>query len=304
MLPRRELLKALAALGLTSTWPIPAHSLSTQQLMRPIPSSGELIPAMGLGTSRTFDVGPRSLEREPLLEVLAEFVKQGGRLIDSSPMYGNAETVIGDLAEQLKIQDKLFYATKVWTSGQEAGIEQMGQSMRRMKTKVIDLMQVHNLIDTDTHLKTLTKWKDEGKVRYIGVTHYLVDQFDALEKVMREHKLDFVQLPYSIITREAEQRLLPLAQEKGIAILVNRPFEKADLFRKVKNQPLPAWTADFDCHSWGQFLLKFILAQPAVTCVIPATSKVKHLVDNMGAGIGKLPDEETRKKMYKLVVSL
>jgi len=303
MLNRRELLKLLAALGLTSGWILQAAA-KPEQLMRPIPSSGEKIPVMGLGTSRTFDVGPDIFEREPLLKVLDEFIKQGGRLIDSSPMYGTAETVIGDLAEQLKVQDKLFYATKVWTSGRQAGIDQMQQSMRRMKTQVIDLMQVHNLIDTETHLKTLYDWKEQGKVRYIGITHYLVEEFDNLEQVMRKHKPDFVQLPYSIITREAEQRLLPLARDKGIAVLVNRPFEKAVLFKKVKNQPLPAWTSEFDCHSWGQFFLKFIIANPAITSVIPATSKVKHLVDNMGAGVGRLPNEEMRKRMYKLVVSL
>lgn len=304
MMTRRDLLKLLATLGLSSAWPWRAFGEAPQQLLRTIPSSGEKIPAMGLGTSRTFDAGPDDFEREPLLKVLDEFVKQGGRLVDSSPMYGNAETVIGDLAEQLKVKDKLFYATKVWTRGRQEGIAQMEQSMRRMKTKVIDLMQVHNLIDTETHLQTLYNWKEQGRVRYIGITHYLANYFDDLEAVMRRHKLDFVQLPYSIVTREAEQRLLPLARDKGIAILVNRPYEKAALFKKVKGQPLPAWAGEFDCHSWGQFFLKFILAHPDVTCVIPATSKVKHLLDNMGAGTGRLPDEEARKKMYKLAASL
>lgn len=304
MTTRRDLLKLLAALGLSSAWPLRAFGTTNPPLMRSIPSSREKIPAIGLGTSRTFDVGPDEFEREPLLHVLREFVGHGGRLIDSSPMYGQAETVIGDLAEQLKVQDKLFYATKVWTSGRQEGITQMEQSMRRMKTGVIDLMQVHNLIDTETHLQTLYNWKAQGKIRYIGITHYLSNYLDDLEAVMRKHTLDFVQLPYSIVTREAEQRLLPLARDKGIAVLVNRPYEKAALFKKVKHQPLPAWASEFDCYSWGQFFLKFILAHPAVTCVIPATSKVKHLVDNMGAGLGRLPDAETRKKMYKLLASL
>lgn len=304
MLSRRELLKLLAALGLATTWPKHGYAGPARQLLRTIPSSGEKIPAMGLGSSRTFDVGPEEFEREPLLDVLEAFIQQGGRLIDSSPMYGTAETVIGDLAKQLNIQDKLFYATKVWTTGRRAGIEQMEQSMRRMKTDVIDLMQVHNLVDTETHLKTLYKWKEQGRVRYIGITHYLPDHFDALEKVMRQHKPDFVQLPYSIVSREAEQRLLPLAADKGIAVLVNRPYERGALFKRVRHQPLPAWAGEFDCRSWGQFFLKFILANPTVTCVIPATSKLKHLVDNMGAGVGKLPDGEMQKQMYKLVVSL
>lgn len=304
MTSRRDFLKLLSILGLSSSWPLHAWGESDTQLMRRIPSTGEMLPALGLGTSRTFDVGPDAFEREPLLDVLEGFVQHGGKLVDSSPMYGNAETVIGDLANQLKVQKKLFYATKVWTTGRQAGIEQMQQSMRRMQTDVIDLMQVHNLVDTDTHMKTLTKWKEQGKIRYIGITHYLVDHFEELEATMKKHTLDFVQLPYSIVTREAEQRLLPLARDKGIAVLVNRPYEKAALFRKVKHQILPAWSSEFDCHSWGQFFLKFILANPDITCVIPATSKVKHLVDNMGAGIGKLPDDEMRKRMYKLIVSL
>lgn len=301
---RRDLLKLLAALGLSSAWPLPVAGKPAQQLLRPIPSSTEKLPAVGLGTSRTFDVGPDEFEREPLLAVLAEFVKQGGRLVDSSPMYGNAETVIGDLAQQLKIQDKLFYATKVWTNGRREGITQMEQSMRRMRTKVIDLMQVHNLIDTETHLQTLYQWKQQGRIRYIGVTHYLASYFAELEAVMRKHRLDFVQLPYSILSREAEQRLLPLAHDKGIAVLVNRPYERAALFRKVKGRPLPAWAAEFDCHSWGQFFLKFILAYPAVTCVIPATAKPKHLLDNMAAGRGRLPDADLRKRMVSLMASL
>jgi len=304
MMTRRELLKLLAALGLSSSWTGHVLGQPSQQLLRSIPTSGEKIPAIGLGTSHTFDVGPDEFEREPLLQVLDAFIKQGGSVIDSSPMYGHAETVIGDLAQQLQVQDKLFYATKVWTRGRRSGIEQMQLSMRRMKTKVIDLMQVHNLLDTQTHLQTLYDWKEQGKIRYIGITHYLVDHFDELEKTMRNNKLDFVQLPYSIVTREAEQRLLPLAQDKGIAILVNRPFEKAALFNKVKHQPLPAWAGEFDCYSWGQFFLKFILANPTITSVIPATSKVKHLLDNMGAGLGKLPDAQTRKKMYKLMTAL
>jgi len=301
MLTRRELLQCLAALGLASRWPLGAQAKTVSQRLRTIPSSGETIPAVGLGTSRTFDVGGDAFEREPIKAVLGEFVKQGGTLVDSSPMYGSAETVIGDLASELNVQKSLFYATKVWTTGREEGIAQMEQSMQRMRTKTIDLMQVHNLVDTETHLKTLYQWKEQGRVRYIGITHYLVNYFDDLERVMRKHRLDFVQLPYSIVTREAEQRLLPLARDKGIAILVNRPYEKGALFRKTRGKPLPAWAAEFDCHSWGQFYLKFILAHPAITCVIPATSKLKHLVDNMGAGLGRLPDQRQRQKMAELI---
>ena len=301
MLTRRELLQYLAALGLAVQWPLSGQAKTVSQRLRTIPSSGEKIPAMGLGTSRTFDVGDEPMEREPIRAVLGEFVKQGGSLVDSSPMYGSAETAIGDLAHDLRVQKQLFYATKVWTSGREEGVAQMEQSMRRMRTKTIDLMQVHNLVDTGTHLKTLYQWKEQGRIRYIGITHYLVDYFDDLERVMRKHRLDFVQLPYSIVTREAEQRLLPLARDKGIAVLVNRPYEKGALFRRVRGKSLPAWAAEFDCHSWGQFFLKFILAHPAVTCIIPATGKVKHLVDNMAAGLGRLPDERQRQKMVELI---
>lgn len=304
MLTRRELLKLLSALGLATSLPIQAWSKSGNQLLRSIPSTQEKIPALGLGTSRTFDVVLDEFTREPLADVLKGFIEHGGSLIDTSPMYGHAESVIGELANQLHIQKKLFYATKVWTSGKQAGIEQMQLSMQRMKTDVVDLMQVHNLVDTDVHMKTLTQWKAQGKIRYIGITHYLVDYFDALEATMKKYPLDFVQLPYSIATREAEHRLLPLARDRGIAVLVNRPYEKAALFRKVRGIPLPAWASEFDCHSWGQFFLKFILAHPDVTSVIPATSKIKHLVDNMGAGLGKLPDNKTREKMVKLIAEL
>ena len=267
------------------------------QLMRTIPRRTEQLPAMGLGTYSTFDVGNSESGRAPLREVLRLFIELGGRMVDSSPMYGSSESVVGDLAVDLGVRDKLFLATKVWISGRDAGIRQMKTSMRRMQTPAMDLMQVHNLVDVETHLATLREWQQQGLVRYVGITHYTESAYAALEQLMRRETLDFVQLNYSIESRDAEQRLLPLAEERGTGIIVNRPFEQAGLFGKVRGAPLPSWVAEFDCHSWAQFFLKYILAHPAVTCVIPATSKPKHLVDNMQAGIGRLPDVAMRKKM-------
>jgi diketogulonate reductase-like aldo/keto reductase len=208
---------------------------------------------------------------------------------------------VGDLAAELGVRKSLFMATKVWTDGREAGIRQMETSLQRLRAPKLDLMQVHNLVDWRTHLKTLRAWKEQGQVRYLGITHYTESAYGELERVMRAEKPEFVQLNYSIVSREAERKLLPLAQELGIAVLVNKPFEKASLFGRVRGKDLPAWAADLDCASWAQFFLKFILAHPAVTCAIPATSKVKHLEDNMRAGLGRLPDAATREKMAQLV---
>jgi diketogulonate reductase-like aldo/keto reductase len=229
--------------------------------------------------------------------VLERFVALGGRVIDSSPMYGAAETVVGDLAADLGVADRLFLATKVWTSGRDAGIAQMEQSVKRLRARHVDLMQIHNLLDWRTHLRTLREWKAAGRIRCIGVTHYTAGAYDELERVLRAEPLDFVQVNYSLGERDAERRILPLARDRGIAVLVNRPFAEGGLFARLRGTTLPAWAADFDCESWAQFLLKWILAHPAVTCVIPATSRAQHLVDNMKAGGGRLPDAATRERM-------
>jgi diketogulonate reductase-like aldo/keto reductase len=293
---RREWLRLAAA---SAVAPLVTPALATDQpfLSRAIPRSGEKIPAIGLGTWQTFDVGESESQRAPLREVLKEFVRFGGSVIDSSPMYGESENVVGDVATDTGVHSKLFLATKVWTSGREAGIRQMNESFRKLRSGRMDLMQVHNLVDWRTHLKTLREWKAQGRVRYLGITHYTESAYDELERVMRSEKPDFVQFNYSIVSREAERRLLPLAQELGIAVLVNKPFEKARLFSRVRGKELPGWAAEIDCRSWAQFFLKFILAHPAVTCAIPATSKVAHLKDNMAAGTGRLPDTATREKM-------
>jgi diketogulonate reductase-like aldo/keto reductase len=269
-------------------------------LKRRIPSSGETIPAIGLGTWRTFDVGTAAVERAPLKEVLKTFVHLGGRVIDSSPMYGAAESVIGDLAADLALGDKLFLATKVWTSGRDAGVAQLEQSLRRLQTRRLDLMQIHNLLDWRTHLRTLREWKQAGRIRYLGVTHYTASAYDELERVLRSETLDFVQVNYSLGEREAERRILPLARDRGIAVLANRPFSEGGLFQRVRGRALPGWVAELGCESWAQLFLKWILAHPAVTCVIPATSRPEHLVDNMKAGVGDLPDAATRERMAAL----
>ena len=277
---------------------------SPMMLMRAIPSSGEKLLVIGLGTWQTFDVDLTADNRRELEEVLSLFVKLGGRVIDTSPMYGRAEEVIGDLAAALGIQNKLFLATKVWTHGKESGIESMERSMVRLRTKRIDLMQVHNLVDVHTHLATLREWKEQGRIRYFGITHYESGAFGEIEKVMRSEKLDFVQINYSIMEREAEERVLPLAQERGIAVIVNRPFGGGDLFARTRTRQLPGWVGEFDCRSWAQFFLKWIVAHPAVTCAIPATDKSRHLRDNMLGGAGRLPDAKVRQRMVEFISAL
>jgi len=280
------------------------YSMAASIIHRPIPRSGESLPVIGLGTWQTFDVGGDPAARAPLKEVLREFAQFGGSVIDSSPMYGSSESVVGDLAGELKLRPKLFIATKVWTTGREAGIRQMEESFRRLRAEPIDLMQVHNLVDWRTHLATLRRWKEQGKIRYIGMTHYTASAYDDLARVVASEEIDFVQLNYSVAEREAERRLLPLAAEKRLAVLINRPFAGGPLFRKVLGKPLPGWAKEIGCATWAQFFLKFVISHPAVTCAIPATSKVAHLTDNMQAGAGKIPDAGTREAMAKYIAGL
>jgi diketogulonate reductase-like aldo/keto reductase len=280
-----------------------AKAESTAMLKRAIPSSGEKLPVIGLGTWQAFDVDLTSDNRRQLGDVLSLFVKLGGRVIDTSPMYGRAEDVIGELTTALGIQDKIFLATKVWTSGKENGIKSMERSMALLRAKRIDLMQVHNLVDVQTQLATLRECKAQGRIRYLGITHYEAGAFADVEKIMRSEKLDFVQINYSLMEREAEERLLPLAQERGVAVIVNRPFGGGDLFSRTRSKLLPDWAAEFDCRSWAQFFLKWIVANPAVTCAIPATDKSRHLEENIQGGIGALPDAKTRQRMVELVSS-
>lgn len=273
----------------TAPPPEPAHDA---MMTRAIPSSGETVPAIGLGTWSTFDVDGTP---EPLREVMRSFVAAGGRVIDSSPMYGRAEEVVGRLLAD--VETPMFLATKVWTRGREQSVEELARSMQRMGTERLDLAQVHNLLDVDAHLPALREAKAAGRVRYIGITHWERSSFGAMEKLLRTESLDFVQLPYSVGVREAESRLLPAAADHGAAVLVMRPFEEGGLFERVRGRSLPEWAAEIDCTSWAQVFLKWILAHPAVTCPIPATSDPDHLRDNVGAGRGRLPDEALRRRI-------
>lgn len=306
MITRREFLQATGsalAAGSLAPWSgaIAAESVA---LRKPIPSSGETLPVIGLGTWQTFHVGQDPAVRAPLREVLRVFFDRGGTLIDSSPMYADAEQVAGDLVAELGEQERLFAATKVWTYGREAGIEQMERSFRRMRVEQMDLMQVHNLRDWRLHLPMLRDWQAQGRVRYIGITTSNPNQYEDFAAVMRSEQLDFVQLNYDIATRGAEDVLLPLAADRGMAVLVNRPFGGGNLFPAVRGKELPAWAADFDCSSWAQFFLKFVVSHPAVTCAIPATSNPRHAADNMGAGIGRLPDAATRARMARFLAEI
>jgi diketogulonate reductase-like aldo/keto reductase len=270
-------------------------------LRRKIPSAadGESIPVIGMGTWNTFDVGGGAQEREPLKRVLEVFYAAGARLIDSSPMYGNAESVTGDLVQQLGKQSSTFYATKVWTSGRDKGLAQIDRSMRAMRTQRLDLLQIHNLVDWRTHAASLRQLKSDGKIRYAGVTHYTVGAHSEIESVLRAAPFEFAQFNYSIGTRAAEQRLLPYCQEHGIGVLINRPFEEGALFTRVRNRKLPGYAKEIGCTSWAQLFLKYIVSHPAVTCVIPATSRAEHMQDNLQAGFGPVPDAAMRERMAK-----
>jgi aryl-alcohol dehydrogenase-like predicted oxidoreductase len=280
----------------------PVHSPRlTMMNTRTIPSSGEQLPVIGCGTWQTFDVGESEPDRRQRAQVLETLFEAGGSVIDSSPMYGRSEQVVGELLAQAGQRSHAFVATKVWTRGREAGIAQMNQSMALLQADPIDLMQVHNLLDWQVHLETLRGWKERGRVRYLGVTHYTRSAYPQLESVLRSESLDFVQFNYSAEEREAEKLLLPLAADRGIAVLVNLPFGGGGLLRRLGGKPLPGWAPEIECTSWAQLLLKFVLSNPAVTCVIPGTSKPRHMLDNARAGTGALPDARMRERIAAAV---
>jgi diketogulonate reductase-like aldo/keto reductase len=307
---RAEFLRAAAASALSlALRPCPAASAdrkdenaeatngSSPMHKRVIPSSGESLPIIGCGTWQTFDTGPSETKRAPLKEVLRTLFAAGGSMIDSSPMYGRSEQVVGVLLAELQAETQAFVATKVWTQGHSAGIRQMNDSARLLRKARIDLMQIHNLVDWRTHLKTLRDWKANQHIRYIGITHYSSTAYDQLETVMRSEQLDFVQLNYSLADRQAERKLLGLAADRGIAILVNQPFGGGALLRGLSKVPLPTWVQEIGCDSWPQVLLKYVIAHPAVTCAIPGTSRPQHMRENCESGTGMLPDEAMRKRM-------
>ena len=298
---RRQALR-LGALGMAGTLmqtrsTMARASGSRKMLTRPIPKTSEQLPVVGIGTWQTFDVGTGRAELDQRKEVLSILFDAGGRVIDSSPMYGRAEAVVGTLLQEMGARDKAFLATKVWTSGEAAGIAQMNSSFAKLQSPVIDLMQIHNLVDWRRHLVTLRAWKEQKRYRYIGITHYTVPALDDLAAIIRSEPIDFLQFGYSINRREAEARLLPLAAERGVGVIINQPFDSGSLFAQSKGRPVPEWAAEFDCTSWAQFYLKFILGHPAVTCVIPGTAQPDHARDNISAGLGRLPDEAGRRRM-------
>jgi aryl-alcohol dehydrogenase-like predicted oxidoreductase len=300
-LTRRAFLElaAGAAAAAAGAGPGRARAAGPAMRTRKIPRTGEPLPAIGLGTWQTFDVGSSEAERAPLAEVLTRFFAAGGRVIDSSPMYGRAEEVVGDLLARVRPPSPPFLATKVWTRGRAEGERQARESMRRMRTKVLDLLQVHNLLDWEAHLPALRAAREAGRVRYLGITHHALGAMGDMERILRAERLDFVQLPYSLATRTAESRLLPAAAELGVAVLVMRPFEEGSLFRSVRGRPLPGWAAEIGCTAWSQVFLKWILGHPAVTAVLPATSKPAHLAENVGAGAGPLPDGDLRRRIAR-----
>ncbi|MGZ5443662.1 MAG: aldo/keto reductase [Thermoanaerobaculia bacterium] len=303
MIDRREALGLLAVggwrlagvtAGALTACADPANSSNTSPANRQPPTANPY--PIGLGTWQTFDVS----DPKPLSAVLETFVQLGGSVVDSSPMYGRSEAVVGELATSLGIREKLFVATKVWTSGRAQGIAQMEDSERKLRGKV-DLMQVHNLLDADTHLETLRRWKSEGRIRFIGITHYTSSAYRDLEEHLRRGGIDFLQVNYSLAEREAEKRLLPLAKDRGVNVLINRPFGAGSLFRETRGKPLPSFSRDLGATSWAELFLKFVISHPAVTCAIPATSKVEHLRQNMNAGRGPMPDEAMRKRIADAV---
>ncbi len=299
---RRTVLKVVGVSSLAPSIALQAIDAKNYMARRIIPSTGELLPVIGLGTSRVFDTNLSEKSLNPRKEIVKALLDHGGSLIDTSPMYGRAEEVTGKIAQDLRINDRLFLATKVWIEGKEAGEIQMNASSKKLNKAVIDLMQIHNLLDWKTHIKTLYEWKEQGKINYIGISHFRSNAFNQIEKIITKERIDFAQFNYSLEEREAEKRLLPLCREKGVATLINRPFMRGKLFKAVARKKLPSWAYEYNVNTWSQFFLKFILANQAVTTVIPATSNPAHMIDNLIGGIGPIPEVGLQKKMVEAVV--
>ena len=298
MFSRRDFI-ALSSLSFLPTLSN-ASMVNESMLKRVIPSSGEEMPVIGLGTSRVFDIERSKNELNVREKILDIFYENGGRLIDTSPMYGMSEEIIGITAKKYIEKNRFFLATKVWTEGRENGMRQIEESFQKMRTDKISLIQVHNLLDWKTQIKTLRSLKDEGRIDYIGITHYKSNAFDEMIKIMKAEKVDFAQFNYSMGEREAEQKILPFCKDNGIATLINRPFMRGRLFREAQEKKLPSWVTDYDIDSWGQFFLKYIISHDAVTNIIPATSKPKNMLDNARAGMGRMLDEKAKKRMFEV----
>ena len=297
---RRRILKNLAAAMIA--FGLPEQGLSVTDVhekmhTRLIPATKEPLPVVGCGTYRTFDVGATPEQRAPLLEVLNVLFAAGGSVIDTSPMYGAAEHVVGDLLAQTQNRSRAFFATKVWTRGKQAGIDQINHSFELLQDRRIDLIQVHNLLDWKVQISTLRDLKSAGRIRYIGITHYSASAFAEVESVLRSESLDFLQINYAMNDTAVERRILPLAADRGVAVIVNQPFGGGGLLGSLSHRPLPSWAQEIDCQSWAQVLLKFVLSHPAVTCVIPGTGRPEHMLDNIGAGFGRMPDTALRARM-------
>lgn len=301
---RRQFLAALAATGLSLRMPALMASPGGTAITRAIPSTGESMPVIGMGTWRTFNVGGDDQLVAQRIAVLKTFFERGGTMVDSSPMYGTADEVMGEALVSLNAHDKVFSANKIWTRDGGATREQDQASRRKWGIERFDLQQVHNLLSWESHLDNLKQMKADGDIRYLGISTSHGRRHADLARIMEQEPLDFVQLTYNVVDREAEQRLLPLARERGIAIIVNRPFQGGSLFRRYQSRPLPAWAGEVSCRNWAEFFLKFIVSHPAVTCAIPATTRVEHMEENMGALYGRLPDEQQRRQMAEYVAGL
>jgi len=302
---RREILALAAAAGAAAVLPAAQGRAAEGPVQtRPIARTGERLPIVGIGTAIVFDIGDDRQQRAERRAVIQTLIDGGGRLIDTAPSYGEAEVVVGDLLAAMAARDKVFLATKVRADSDAEKLEQMNASLARLRTKRVDLMQLHNVSDPKTQLRTLREWQHKGFTRYIGITHFRASANKTIEEVMRREKPEFIQVNYSLVERSVEERLLQQAADTGTAVLVNLPFARGRLFRAVRGKPLPEWAKEFDATSWGQFFLKYLLAHPAVTCVIPGTDKPQYMVDNLGAGRGRLPDAAMRKKMAAFWESL
>jgi aryl-alcohol dehydrogenase-like predicted oxidoreductase len=301
---RRTVIKAGLGLGASLLVRPPDIFAQRQNLLqKKIPSSGESIPIIGIGTARRYEEVRTDVEKEPLRETIRQFEALGGKVIDSSPSYGTAEAVVGELVDGLKIRDALFLATKVSLPnvGREEGVKQIEESFKKLRTDKIDLIAVHNLRDTDTQLRTLREMKQAGRIRYVGITTSFDNQYGAFEQVMKKETLDFIQVDYALDNRDAGQRIIPLAGDRGMAVMINLPFGRGRLFKAVQGRKLPEWASEIDCRSWAQFFLKYIVSHPAITCAVPGMAQAKYVVDNLGAARGRLPDAAMRRKMEQFI---